>query len=98
MRAILTNKLNGESVEVHSTTEHPDSSYGQPVWVDDEGQAYCRAICPIHCTTFKSLRNERKGRSNQKESLLVVLREPRQPQRNGGSASLGVSKGVHIDA
>ena len=42
MRAILTNKVNGESVEVHSTTEHPDSSYGQPVWVDNEGQAYCQ--------------------------------------------------------
>lgn len=46
MRAILTNKVNGESVEVHSTTEHPDSSYGQPVWVDDEGQAYCQVNMP----------------------------------------------------
>lgn len=46
MRAILTNKLSGESVEVHSTTEHPDSSYGQPVWVDNEGQAYCQCNLP----------------------------------------------------
>ncbi|MGM9687021.1 MAG: hypothetical protein ACI3YI_12500 [Bacteroidaceae bacterium] len=46
MKAILTNKLSGESVDVHSTTEHPDSSYGQPVWVDNEWQAYCQCNLP----------------------------------------------------
>ena len=46
MKAILTNKISGVSVEVHSTTEHPDSSYGHPVWVDDEGQAYCQCDLP----------------------------------------------------
>lgn len=40
MEAILTNSITGKSVKVHSTTEHPDSSYGHPVWVDDEGIAY----------------------------------------------------------
>ena len=98
MRAILTNKVNGESVEVHSTTEHPIlvmvSLYG---WIT-RGRHTASAIFPIHSTTFKSLRNERKGRSNQKESLLVVLREPRQPQGHGGSAPPGVSTGVHIGA
>ena len=29
--AILTNNITGVSVEVHATTEHPDSSYGIPV-------------------------------------------------------------------
>lgn len=38
--AILINKLNGSEVKVYSTTEHPSSSYGIPVWVDDEGVAY----------------------------------------------------------
>ena len=38
--AKLVNKLNGCEVNVHSTTEHPDSSYGIPVWVDDDGVAY----------------------------------------------------------
>lgn len=42
MKAILTNTINGVSVEVHSTTVHPASSYGKPVWVDNEGQAYCQ--------------------------------------------------------
>ncbi len=42
MKAILTNRINGMSVQVHATTEHPDSSYGQPVWVDDDNQAYCQ--------------------------------------------------------
>ncbi len=46
MKAILTNKINGESVEVYSTTEHPDSSYGKPVWVDEKGQAYCQCNLP----------------------------------------------------
>lgn len=39
---VLTNNLNGVSVEVYATTEHPTSSYGQPVWVDSDGQAYCQ--------------------------------------------------------
>lgn len=39
-RAILTNRLNGVQVLVHATTEHVDSHYGQPVWVDDDGIAY----------------------------------------------------------
>ena len=26
----------------YATTEHSASSYGRPVWVDDEGQAYCQ--------------------------------------------------------
>lgn len=30
----------GESIPVHTTTEHPDSHYGKAVWVDDEGTAY----------------------------------------------------------
>lgn len=41
MKAILINKVTGERIPVSSTTEHAASSYAQPVWVDDEGQAYC---------------------------------------------------------
>lgn len=41
-KATLTNTTNGVSVSVHATTDHPASSYGKPVWVDDNGQAYCR--------------------------------------------------------
>lgn len=39
--AILRNLLTGAEVIVHATTEHPDSHYGTPVWVDDNGFAYC---------------------------------------------------------
>lgn len=28
------------AVEVHTTTNHPASHYGVPVWVDDEGNPY----------------------------------------------------------
>ena len=39
--ATLRNRLNGVEVRVHATTDHPDSSYGRAVWVDDENNAYC---------------------------------------------------------
>lgn len=40
MKAIIRNKITNKTVQVKSTTEHPDSSYGIPVWVDDENNAY----------------------------------------------------------
>lgn len=40
-KAILFGNLNGLKVKVHATTDHPDSSYGQEVWVDDNDVAYC---------------------------------------------------------
>ena len=39
-KAILTNKVTGAKVRVHSTTEHPDSSYGHEIWVDDNNISY----------------------------------------------------------
>lgn len=39
--ATLKNRLDGAEVKVHATTDHPDSSYGRAVWVDDENNAYC---------------------------------------------------------
>lgn len=40
--AIITNLLTGKKTPVFATTDHPDSSYGQPVWVDVDGMAYCQ--------------------------------------------------------
>lgn len=40
-RAIIISKLTGRSFVCHATTEHPDSHFGCPVWVDDLGKAYC---------------------------------------------------------
>lgn len=34
--------LLGTRMNVHATTEHPDSSYGKAVLVDDNNQAYCQ--------------------------------------------------------
>lgn len=39
-KAVLREVGTGREIEVHATTEHPDSSYGRPVWVDNEGVAY----------------------------------------------------------
>ena len=39
--ATLRNKLNGVDVRVLATTDHPDSSYGRAMWVDDDNNAYC---------------------------------------------------------
>lgn len=46
--AILTSKLTGRSFVCHATTEHPDSHHGCPVWVDDQGKAYCDVDKPSH--------------------------------------------------
>lgn len=40
-RARIRNMVTGVEVRVHATIDHPDSSYGQPVWVDDDNYAYC---------------------------------------------------------
>lgn len=40
MTATLINHNTGEEIKVHATTEHPTSSYGKAVWVDEQGRAY----------------------------------------------------------
>lgn len=40
MKARLRNILTNEEIEVHSTTDSPDSSYGLECWVDDQGNSY----------------------------------------------------------
>lgn len=40
--AKLINRATGQSVQVHATTDHVDSHYGLPVWVDDGDIAYCQ--------------------------------------------------------
>lgn len=42
MEAILIDMLSGDRIKVHDTTDHPTSSYGQAVWVDDKGNSYCQ--------------------------------------------------------
>ena len=42
---------------VHSTCDHPESSYGIPVWVDDKGQCYGSLLYP---STFYDIRNVRE--------------------------------------
>lgn len=41
MKATFRNVLTGETVNVHSTTDSPDSSYGFECWVgDDNSESY----------------------------------------------------------
>jgi len=40
MKAKLKPLFEDRIIEVHSTTDSPDSSYGLPCWVDDDGQSY----------------------------------------------------------
>lgn len=40
MTGTITNKLTGKTVKVHDTKDHPDSNYGNAVWVDDDNNAY----------------------------------------------------------
>lgn len=46
MKAVLKNLVTGETIPVHATTDHPDSHYGRPVWVDDNGTAYAEVGVP----------------------------------------------------
>jgi len=43
----IRNIVTGEEIDVHATTEHPDSSYHQPVWVDENGQSYGQIGLPM---------------------------------------------------
>lgn len=40
MKAKLRNTVTGDVISVTSTTDHPDCSYGQSIWVDAD-RAYC---------------------------------------------------------
>lgn len=40
MKAKLINNITGEIIDVIETTDHPDSSYGRAVWVDNNNVAY----------------------------------------------------------
>jgi DNA-binding XRE family transcriptional regulator len=40
MTGTLIVKPTGEEIKVHATTEHPTSSYGKAVWVDELNNAY----------------------------------------------------------
>lgn len=44
-KATLVNNLNGARVDVYATTDHPDSSYGREVWVDEDNVAYMEVDC-----------------------------------------------------
>ena len=55
--AILKNTVTGVEVKVHATTDHPSSSYGIPVWVDDDNNAYCQVDTPTPLYEIKDERN-----------------------------------------
>lgn len=44
--AKIQNTITGEIIKVRATTDHPDSSYGKAVWVDEDNQAYFQVGAP----------------------------------------------------
>lgn len=40
----IRNVITGKVITVWPSTEHPDSSYGIPVWVDKDGNGYGQTI------------------------------------------------------
>lgn len=46
MRATLIDNITGERIPVRSTTRHPMSSYGFPIWVDADNNPYCQVDLP----------------------------------------------------
>lgn len=67
-KAILYNCVTGASMPVHTTTEHPDSHYGIPVWVDDENVAYLQEGSE-HMNPYYELRDV------QSESHLAIAKK-----------------------
>ncbi len=49
MKAKIKNLLTGEIIDVHSTTDSVDSSYGLECWVDKKGNSYgqCQFGAPL---------------------------------------------------
>ena len=49
MKAKLRNVMAGEIIDVFSTTDSPDSSYGLECWVDADGNSYgqCQFGAPL---------------------------------------------------
>ena len=47
--AKLRNMLTEEVIDVHATTDSPDSSYGLECWVDDDDNSYgqCQFGAPL---------------------------------------------------
>lgn len=58
MKAILINNITGQEIPVHATTEHPASSYGQAVWVDDDNNAYFQVGLPTPFYCLKSIEED----------------------------------------
>ena len=50
MRATLIDNITGERIQVRSTTRHPASSYGFPIWVDADNNPYCQ--CDLPCVRY----------------------------------------------
>ena len=50
MRATLIDNITGERIQVRSTTRHPSSSYGFPIWVDADNNPYCQ--CDLPCVRY----------------------------------------------
>lgn len=44
--AKIKNNITGQIINVHATTSHSASSYGQAVWVDDDDNAYYQCNLP----------------------------------------------------
>lgn len=42
MEIYLKNNVSGEEIKVTATTDHPGSSYGKAVWVDENNVACCQ--------------------------------------------------------
>ena len=56
--ATLRNTVTGVEVEVHATAEHPDSSYGHEVWVDDKNVAYCEVDAKVPNPFYEIIEDE----------------------------------------
>ena len=55
----IRNLLTGKIITVWPSTDHPDSSYGMPVWIDKDNNSYGQcSIWPVPPCFIKIEKNE----------------------------------------
>lgn len=58
MTATLIINKTGKEIKVHATTDHPSSSYGKAVWVDDDNNAYLQVGLEQYNTMYSIVLDE----------------------------------------
>ena len=88
----LRHRVSGDIIEVTATTKHPDCSYGLPVWVDKNNEAYLQCDCLTGNPIYEVVYDSNWGRSKVGR-MLADLRTKRGLSQRQLAARTGLSYG-----